>query len=138
MAKLMSARARVEHTKSIEATLAEVARAIDSNLEDTANYVLNEAEQSLEFKDKTGNLRRSIRLKKSKFLDGGYIVIASGKNKSKSIRGFHAHFVEFGHVEVLFGRPTGRRVPPHPFLRQALEKGIRFAVNLFRKNRVIK
>ena len=138
MAKLVSAKVRVDHIKNLEATLAEVARSIDSNLEDTANYVLNEAEQSLEFKDKTGNLRRSIRLKKSKFMNGGYIVIASGKKNSKSIKGFHAHLVEFGHVEVLFGRPTGRRVPPHPFLRQALEKGIRFAVNLFRKNRAIK
>lgn len=35
--------------------------------------------------------------------------------------GAHGHLVEFGHEEVLFGRATGRRVPPHPFMRPAAD-----------------
>jgi len=135
---LMKSRVSVKHMKGIEYTLAEVAKAIDSSLEDTALYVLSEAQNTAAFHDKTGNLRKSIRIKKSKFLNGGYIVIASGKHGSKSRRGFHAHLIEFGHVEVLFGRPTGRRVPPKPFLRPALEKGIRFALSILKKDRTIR
>lgn len=32
------------------------------------------------------------------------------------------HLVEFGHQEVLYGRRTGRRVPPHAFLRRAFDE----------------
>lgn len=134
---LLRTRVNTKHIKGVEETLAEIAKAIDSNLEDTALYVLNEAQTTTDFIDRTGNLRRSIRMKKSKFLNGGYIVIASGRHGSKSRRGFHAHLVEFGHVEVLWGRPTGRRVAPKPFLRPALEKGIRFATALMRRDRSI-
>jgi len=134
---MIKARVSTKEIKGLEATLAEIAKAIDSNLEDTAMYVLNEAQTTTDFIDKTGNLRRSIRMKKSKFLNGGYIVIASGKHGSKSRRGFHAHLVEFGHVEVLWGKPTGRRVAPKPFLRPALERGIKFATALLRRDRRI-
>lgn len=34
----------------------------------------------------------------------------------------HAHNVERGHAEVVFGRRTGRRVPPRPFLRPATDE----------------
>lgn len=134
---MLRARVNTKNIKGVEETLAEIAKAIDANLEDTALYVLNEAQTTTDFIDRTGNLRRSIRMKKSKFLNGGYIVIASGRHGSKSRRGFHAHLVEFGHVEVLWGRPTGRRVAPKPFLRPALEKGIRFATALMRRDRSI-
>lgn len=36
--------------------------------------------------------------------------------------GAHAHNVEFGHKEILFGEDTGRRVPPHPFARPAFDE----------------
>lgn len=32
------------------------------------------------------------------------------------------HLVEYGHAEVLWGRPTGRRVPPQPFMRPAADE----------------
>jgi len=32
------------------------------------------------------------------------------------------HLIEYGHAEVLFGVPTGRRVPPKPFLRPAADE----------------
>lgn len=35
--------------------------------------------------------------------------------------GAHGHLVEFGHREFLFGRETGRRVPPKPFMRPAVD-----------------
>lgn len=35
--------------------------------------------------------------------------------------GAHGHLVEYGHEEVLWGVRTGRRVPPHPFLRPAAD-----------------
>jgi HK97 gp10 family phage protein len=35
--------------------------------------------------------------------------------------GAHGHLVEFGHAEVLWGKPTGRRVPPKPFMRPAVD-----------------
>lgn len=34
------------------------------------------------------------------------------------------HLVEYGHAEVLYGVPTGRRVPPHPFMRPAVDETI--------------
>lgn len=36
--------------------------------------------------------------------------------------GAHGHLVEHGHEEVLFGRRTGRRVPPSPFMRPAVDQ----------------
>ena len=36
--------------------------------------------------------------------------------------GAHGHNVEFGHEEILFGVRTGRRVPPHPFMRPAFDE----------------
>lgn len=36
--------------------------------------------------------------------------------------GSHGHLVEFGHEEILFGKKTGNRVPPHPFARPAFDE----------------
>lgn len=119
---MMKAQVRVVDI-DVEASVAEVMAAVDQNLEETAAYVEREAQTTLLFRDKTGKLRKKIRLKKSKFEDGGWIVQAKAP---------HAHLVEFGHVKFLWGRPTGERVPPYPFLRKALEKGIRYAIGKFR------
>lgn len=35
--------------------------------------------------------------------------------------GAHGHLVEYGHAEVLWGKATGRRVAPKPFLRPAFD-----------------
>lgn len=32
------------------------------------------------------------------------------------------HLVEYGHKLVVYGHPTGRRVPPHPFMRPAADE----------------
>lgn len=120
---MMSAAVSVKNIDGLDAQLADVMLAIDQNLEETAKYVESEAKITSAFQDKTGKLRKTIKIKKSKYEDGGYIVMA---------RAPHAHLVEFGHVLIAWGRVTGKRVPPHPYLRPALEKGIRFAVGKFK------
>lgn len=120
---MMSAHVRATDLDGLDASLAEIMDAIDKNLEATAQFVEQEAKVSAAFQDKTGKLRKSIKLKQSKFEDGGWIVVA---------RAPHAHLVEFGHVKWLWGKPTSGRVPPKPFLRPALEKGIRYAVGKFK------
>jgi hypothetical protein len=121
-----------------ETSLNEILEAVDGNLDQIATSVKADAIASAEFIDKTGNLRKSIRKRKSKFENGGYIVLARGKsnkNDSEGDKGYHAHLVEFGHVKVLWGKPTGERVPAHPFMRKALEKNIGLAVELFRNKK---
>jgi len=113
-----------------DAQLEEVVAAIEANLEEAADTVFKSASTTAAFIDRTGDLRGSIKKKKSKFEDGGYIVQASGAGKDK---GHHAANVEFGHVLIFMGHPTGKRVTPHPFMRPAQEEGLRKALELFRK-----
>lgn len=120
----------------LDAQLAEVMDAVDANLEEVAKVVRDDAKHTAGFIDKTGNLRKSIGMRKSKFPEGGYIVKASGRNRdtdSEGAKGFHAHLVEFGHVMVAWGKRTGKRVPAHPFMRPALMKGWAHALKLFRQ-----
>jgi len=91
--------------------------AIDNTLNKTASFVAQHAKSTSAFIDKTGNLRKSIKKKKSKYPDGGYIVSATGKSGDGQ-KGYHAHLVEYGHVAR-----DGGRVPPHAFMRPALEVG---------------
>lgn len=108
---------------------------INKLLRKIATFVRDDAKTSAKtiekgFDDLTGNLRRSIGMRKSKFIRGGYIVKASGRNRAEGAtgaKGFHAHLIEFGHVKVLWGKRTSERVRPHPFMRPALEKGLRYA-----------
>jgi hypothetical protein len=59
-----------------------------------------------------GSLRDSIRF----FLKvHSLIVMATGSDERS-----YAYFVETGHAIVVFGRATGRRKGPSPFLRPAL------------------
>lgn len=116
---MLSAKVNVKDIAGIDATVAEVMDAMDANLKDIAEYVEREAQTTLAYQDKTGNLRKKTKLRVSKYEDGGYIVQA---------RAPHAHLVEYGHVLIAWGRVTGKRVPPHPFLRPALEKGVIYAI----------
>lgn len=127
---MIKASVNVENIEGFDAQFKEVVKAIEHNLNEVATDVYEDAKTTAAFIDKTGNLRDSIKKKKSRYENGGYIVEASGKGKSK---GYHAANVEFGHVMIAWGHPTGKRVPPHPFLRPALEQGFKKAVELFRK-----
>lgn len=81
-----------------------IRKGIDKGSERVAQEVFAKVKNTNEFKDKTGNLRRSIKMFKSKFENGGYVIMADAP---------HAHLIEFGHG----GRsPAG----PKPFMRNAL------------------
>lgn len=126
---MIKAKVSVENMDGFDHQLEEVIKAIDGNLNAVATLVEQDAKTTSAFIDRTGNLRDSIKKRKSKFEDGGYIVVASGRGKDK---GYHASLVEFGHVLIAWGEPTGKRVAPRPFLRPALEVGIRKAMELFK------
>ena len=119
---------RVENIEGLDAQYEEVVQAIEENLDEVATFVESEAQNASVFKDKNGDLRRSIRKRKSKFKNGGFIIIAGGSKAP------HAHLVEYGHVMLnKFGEPTKLgRVPAKSFMRTAAEKGIRKAVELLR------
>ena len=124
---MFKATVTLENMEGFDAQIVEVIRAVNSNLSETADFVLSEAKTTSLFADKTGNLRKSLKKKISRYEDGGYLVLSKAP---------HAHLVEFGHEMVTSkGQATGKRVPPHPFLRTATEKGIRRAVELFRASK---
>lgn len=109
--------------------LVKQAEQCDEIFSEIADIVLHEAQTTAAFTDRTGNLRGSIRKLKSKYDNGGYIVVASG-GKGK---GAHAHLVEFGHIKWLWGQETSEKVPANPFMRPALEKGIAQASSIIQK-----
>jgi hypothetical protein len=124
--------------KGFDALLSANKERVDDLLKDVAKFVRDEAKRTSAFTDKTGNLRKSIGMRKSKFIDGGYIVKASGRNRmegAEGARGFHAYLVEFGHVKVVYGKRTGGRVAPRPFMRPALDMGINYAASKIRSLR---
>lgn len=126
---MSQAKVSIKNMEGFDYQLAEVIKVINHNFKEVATIAHNEAKTTAEFIDKTGNLRSSIKMRKSRYEDGGYIVRASGRGKDK---GYHAANVEFGHVMIAWGHPTGKRVPPHPFMRKAQEAGIRKAMELFK------
>ena len=91
----------------------QIAEHINENAEIIAKQVRDDAKGSV--KVITGNLKKGIRAKKSKYEDGGWIVLGTAP---------HSHLVEYGH-----GGP--RPAPPHPFLRPALDKNIEAARRQF-------
>lgn len=102
----------------------EFKRFVDANAESVAKEVENYARTTTAFKDETGSLRKSIKARKSKYPDGGWIVGAWAP---------HAWLVEYGHE--LINWSTGRKignVPPKPYLRPALEQGMYSAYSKFR------
>ena len=60
---------------------------IDENCRDIAIQIRKDARANTAFKDKTGDLRKSIKIKKSKFDEGGYLVRAGGRGAMQCIFG---------------------------------------------------
>ena len=116
---MIQAAVTVKDIEGFDAQLEEVFVSIESNLEEIASVVQTGAKNTTLFKDKTGTLRKSIGMRKSKFEDGGYIVVATAP---------HAWLVEYGHVD----QRTGERVDPRKYMRTALEKGITHAIATLR------
>ena len=107
----------------INAALEEILAAVDADLSGIADYVEAEAKTTARFADKSKTLRNSIKKCKSKFPEGGYIVVATAP---------HAHLVEFGHAMWVKGVYVKDHVKPRKFLRKAKEKGWREAIRRFR------
>ena len=107
----------------INAALDEILAAVDADLSGIADYVEAEAKTTARFVDRSGNLRKTIKKRKSKFPEGGYIVVATAP---------HAHLVEFGHASWVDGEYKKGHVEPRKFLRKAKEKGWREAIRRFR------
>lgn len=82
---------------------------------------------------KTGELKDTIQVRKSKFKDGGYIagVFSDDSAKWEETLGARAIFVEYGHASPSRGRSNVKRnnitktVPAKPFIRPALRKNRR-------------
>ena len=95
----------------IEEIRAGVRAEIDSDLGGIAAQVFEKAKASTAFRDKTGRLRQSIWIYRSKYKDGGYVVY---------VKAPHSHLVEFGHAVVTKdGKVLEHRVPGKFFLRKA-------------------
>ncbi|WP_302785797.1 HK97 gp10 family phage protein [Bilophila wadsworthia] len=95
----------------IEEIRAGVRAEIDSDLGGIAAQVFEKAKASTAFRDKTGRLRQSIWIYRSKYKDGGYVVY---------VKAPHSHLVEFGHVQVAKdGKTVLKHVPGKHFLRKA-------------------
>jgi HK97 gp10 family phage protein len=102
--------AKVEiNTKEFEL---ELAAFINENAGKIAKQIEADAQSTTAFKDKTGNLRESIKSKKSRYDDGGWIVQVTAP---------HAHLLEFG-TEKMAARA---------FLRPALDRNIQAAKMAF-------
>lgn len=84
---------------------------------EAVRMIAKSARKSADYKDKTRTLRRSIRIRKSRYKGGGYIVKATAP---------HAHLVELGHGGP---HPAG----PHPFMRNAVEQHRREIEDMFRE-----
>lgn len=127
---MFKANVGIKNIEGFDAQFEDVFLAIDANLSEIAEHVKSEAKTTAEFIDRSKNLRNSIRKRKSRFIDGGYIVFATGKNKDEA-KGYHAHLVEYGHVMLTTkGEATKLgRVPARPFMRKALESGIKKAIS---------
>ena len=86
---------------------------INENAETIAKQIARDAKARVNVV--TGNLKKSIKAKKSKFEDGGWITQATAP---------HAWLVEHGH-----GGP--KPAPAHPYLRPALDANIAAARDAF-------
>lgn len=125
---------RVDNISGFDAQFEELVAAIESRVKEVAEDVRDNAKSTAAFIDRTGNLRRSIRMRKKRNQDGVYQVLAYGSNRD-SAKGYHAALVEFGHVMIAWGHPTGKRVAAKPYMRPAIEKGYQKAVQLFRSKK---
>lgn len=95
----------------IEDIRAGVRAEIDSALGKVAAQVYEKAKATTAFRDKTGKLRRSIWIYRSKYENGGYVIY---------VKAPHSHLVEFGHVQVAKdGKTVLKQVPGKHFLRKA-------------------
>ena len=90
-----------------------LAEYINDNAEAIAKKIASDARSSVNVI--TGNLKKGIRAKESRFDDGGWIVVSTAQ---------HSHLVEYGH-----GGP--KPAPAHSYLRKSLYNNIEEARKTF-------
>jgi hypothetical protein len=90
----------------IKAITEGITRATDEVCRKLASEVAADARKSADFIDKTGTLRKSIKMRKGKY--GGYLAKATAP---------HAHLIEYGHRNR-----DGSISAPRPFMRTAKDK----------------
>ena len=140
---------KFEHITSVP-VLREVDKVVSESSERGAEDIAADARRDCpvekggktdKYGNRPGSLRDSIRVAKSKYEDGGHLVVVGGKGPWGDT--FYAPFVELGTpgTEYRSGSRSGPRKPikAHPFLRPAKNKNKRkirrnFAFDL---NRVI-
>lgn len=122
---MIKASVSLKDMDGFDAQYDEIVKAVSGKLREVAEVAKESAKTTSAFADKSGVLRSSIKMRKSRYEDGGYVVFTKQP---------HSHLVEFGHVMIAWGHVTGKRVPPHPYMRPAAQKAIKAAVEAFRNS----
>ena len=107
--------------------MAKINKEVSQDAEKSARMVARTARHTRLFKDSSGSLRNSIRVVKSKFKGGGWLVIAGGKGGWGDA--WYAAKVHLGHR---IGK-TGRHASPRPFLWRAVDINRAFIKTMFKK-----
>lgn len=103
----------------VEFDVADIARQVQQSLDEqvikaAAEELYNDLKRpNAYFEDRTGRLRNSIHLYKSRFPDGGYIV---------TVEHPEAFYIEHGHAKVVWGEHIDSHVPGLFFLRRAANR----------------
>jgi len=107
-----------EELQKMFANMSDEAEAIlDEAAEKGAKVVLSTAKNTAAFKDRTGALRKSLRIKKEKTKAKNKVSYQIGPKYAKKNS---SGGVNYGHL-VEFGVPS-RGIPARPFLRPALDE----------------
>ena len=102
----------------ISAIIGEVKKAAKPGLVAVAQAVAAHARASSDFIDRTGQLRKSIRVE-DPAPEAPFVLVKAGQYGAADDYSPHAHLVEYGHLlTTADGRILGR-VEPRPFMRNA-------------------
>ena len=113
----------VWHDKEV---MKKIDKEVAKDAEKAARLVLRSARHTTLFKDRKGTLRKSMRVIKSKFKGGGFLVVAGG-------RGFWGDAWYAAKVHLGYRPKGGGHVSPRPFLWRAVDANRRFIKAAFKK-----
>lgn len=87
----------------------------DRALTKSGEIILNEMKKTSKFQDRTGKLRKGLKISKPKTIKG-VRTVKIGIQKDDNSEIFYGKFIEFGTT-------NGKRsIPPRPYMRPAFEK----------------
>lgn len=100
----------------------EIEQVVDDALQAGASPILEEARQTGAFRDRTGTLRKSLKISKTKIKKNQkYVLIGSFSSKA-----FYDRYIEFG----------TSKMPARPFMRPAFERHKEEATEIIKKHLV--